>query len=130
MSRMILRSVAQRRLLSDDHSTVAFFLQFVIKNVAALFQISEGIGNPAVGCRGPRSVDSIVDGNAVQAAIIGCPQSSECCPPSVGILSALPRNPHQPQYKGGFTQGGVGRGRFVTTSLEFQHPHSIGMMPA
>src|SRR5579863_1471219 len=44
---------------------------------------------PAVGCRGPRSVDSIVDGNAVQAAIIGCPQSSECCPPSVGIRVRL-----------------------------------------
>jgi catechol 2,3-dioxygenase-like lactoylglutathione lyase family enzyme len=29
-----------------------------------------------------------------QAAITGCPQSSECCPPSVGILSALRRIPH------------------------------------
>ena len=47
--------------------------------------LSVGIGTPAVGCRGSRSVDSIVDGNAVQAAIIGCPQSSDCCPPSVGI---------------------------------------------
>src|SRR5215210_2081520 len=46
-------------------------------------------GTPAVGCRGPRSVDSIVDRNAVQAAIIGCPQSSECCPASVGIRVRL-----------------------------------------
>ena len=30
-------------------------------------------------------VSTIVDGNAVQAAMIGCPQSSECCPPCVGI---------------------------------------------
>jgi len=43
--------------------------------------------------QGARSVDSIVNGNAVQAAITGCPQSSECCPPSVGILSALRRIP-------------------------------------
>jgi hypothetical protein len=45
--------------------------------------------------QGARSVDSIVNGNAVQAAITGCPQSSECCPPSVGILSALRRIPHR-----------------------------------
>ena len=55
--------------------------------------LSAGVGNPAVGCRGPRSVDSIVDGNAVQPAISRCPQSSDCCPPSVGILSALRRIP-------------------------------------
>jgi hypothetical protein len=50
--------------------------------------------SPTVGCRGPRPVDSIVDGNAVQPAISRCPQSSDCCPPSVGILSALRRIPH------------------------------------
>jgi hypothetical protein len=31
--------------------------------------------------------------NAVQAKIIDCPQSSECCPACVGILSGLRRTP-------------------------------------
>ena len=45
--------------------------------------LSAGIGNPRCWLQGSRSVDS-VDGNAVQAALTRCPQSSECCPLSVG----------------------------------------------
>jgi hypothetical protein len=41
-------------------------------------------------CRRPRP-----HVNAVQAKIIDCPQSSECCPACVGILSAIRRIPHR-----------------------------------
>jgi hypothetical protein len=56
-----------------------------ISRTLRLENLSAGIGDPAVSCRGSRSVDSIVSRNAVQTAIIGCPQLSECCAPSVGF---------------------------------------------
>jgi hypothetical protein len=55
--------------------------------------LSVGIANPLL-VRGQRSRDSIVDGEPPQPLIHCCPPSSESCPRSFGIVSAIVRNPH------------------------------------
>jgi hypothetical protein len=47
-----------------------------------------------------------------------------------GLVAQRPQDGEPASIQGRIYPGRVSRGRLMTTSLEFQHPHSIGMMPA